>query len=57
MLHLTFPDISHQSRYLDMIAEWGNFEKIPTSPSALFRGENYEDFLSIIAKNLTSNQL
>lgn len=52
MLHLTFPDISHQSRYLDMIEEWRNFETTPTSPRRLFAGENYEEFLSIVKQDM-----
>ncbi|GAB0175049.1 MAG: GNAT family N-acetyltransferase [Candidatus Altimarinota bacterium] len=40
-----------------MIEEWRNFESIPTSPRALFRGETYEEFLEIIENNRTSNQL
>jgi hypothetical protein len=56
MLYLTFPDISHQSRYLDMIEEWKAFEATPTSPRKLFAGENYDEFLQIIKKDLTENQ-
>lgn len=57
MLHLTFPNISHKSAYLDMIREWWEFETIPTSPSALFRGETYEEFLEIMEQNRIANQL
>lgn len=48
MLHLTFPDISHKSRYLDMIEEWRNFEEVPTSPANLFMWESYEDFIRLV---------
>ncbi len=57
MYYLSFPTIFHKSRYLDMIKEWRNFETIPTSPRALFRGESYEEFLEIIENNRISNQL
>ncbi len=56
MFHLEFPTISHKSRYLDMIEEWKNFEK-PDSPWALFRGENFEEFLEITEKNKETNSL
>lgn len=55
MLHLSFPNISHKSAYLEMIEEWKNFEKTPTSPSRLFVGKSYEDFLDIITLDLTNN--
>lgn len=55
MLHLEFPNISHKSAYLNMIEEWKLFEKIPTSPRALFRGENFEEFLQIAESDLTEN--
>lgn len=38
-----------------MIEEWKLFEEIPTSPSALFRGENFEEFLQIAESDLTEN--
>lgn len=40
-----------------MMDEWRAFETIPTSPSVLFRGTDYEDFLKIIEQNTVSNQL
>jgi predicted acetyltransferase len=55
MFHLTFPTISHKSRYLEMIEEWRNFESIPTSPRALFHGETFEEFLDIATKYKTAN--
>lgn len=57
MFHLTFPDISHKSRYLDMIEEWKNFEPTPTSPGALFHGDTYEEFLKNRKQDTTSNRL
>lgn len=55
MLYLTFPNISHKSRYLDMIREWRNFEEIPTSPRRLFAWETYEEFLGIIEEDRVNN--
>lgn len=49
MYKLEFPKISHKSEYLAMIAEWWEYEKIPTDPDCLFMGENYEDFLKLCA--------
>lgn len=57
MLHLSFPNISHKSEYLAVMDEWKAFEATPTSPSALFRWTNYEEFLEIIEQNTLSNQL
>lgn len=51
MLTLEFPNISHKERYQDMIAEWGNVEKIPTDPDCLFSGNSYEEFLQITRDN------
>ncbi len=55
MLKLQFPNISHKSEYLAMIAEWKAFEITPTSPSRLFAGESYAEFLHIINLDLTDN--
>lgn len=59
MFHLTFPDISHKSRYLDMIEEWKNFEPTPTSPKRLFSWQDYEEFLEITTNDITvsSNEI
>ncbi len=50
MLTLTFPNISHKSEYLEMIAEWKSTEPTPTSPDTLFKWEDFEDFLQIITQ-------
>ena len=42
---LTRPNSSHKESYEAMIQEWQKHEEIPTSPSALFRGKNFEEFL------------
>ncbi len=55
MLQLEFPNLSHKQPYLDMISEWASFETVPTSPGRLFVGENFEDFLSLIEKDVTVN--
>ncbi len=57
MLHLEFPNISHKSRYLEMVEEW-NLEKYPDTdvPNRLFVGKDYEAFLSIITEDITANQ-
>lgn len=56
MLHLEFPNISHKEEYLNMINEWKSHE-IPSSPWALFRGENFEEFLGIATNDLIENRL
>ena len=48
MLRLEIPNTSHEKEYNNMIKEWEDFEKIPTSPSLLFKWDNYQDFLSIM---------
>jgi hypothetical protein len=55
MYSLVFPDASHKDRYLAMIDEWGNFEHIPTSPSRLFSGDTYEEFLEIVKKDIVDS--
>lgn len=54
MLHLEFPNISHEKSYLEMIEEWKNHET-PTSPWALFRGDTFESFLETVTQDRTSN--
>lgn len=58
MLYLEFPDISHKSAYLEMLADWkqsGELDFGHVSPGALFRGGNYEEFLKIAEDDLTEN--
>ena len=55
MLSLIFPNISHKTSYLDMIEEWKSYEA-PSSPGALFRGENFEEFLELAVDDMTSNR-
>lgn len=54
MLHLESPNISHEQVYLEMIEEWKNHET-PTSPWALFRGENFEEFLQGTLDDIIGN--
>lgn len=54
MPQLEFPNLSHKQSYLDMISEWRSFE-VPTSPGKLFVGENFEEFLAIVTKDVTAN--
>ena len=51
MLRLEFPNETHQEMYEEMIEEWRNYEKIPTSPSLLFQWENFVEFLKYIKKS------
>lgn len=55
MSQLEFPNFSHKQSYFEMISEWASFETVPTSPGRLFVGENFEEFLSIIQKDITEN--
>lgn len=58
MLRLEFPNISHKSAYLDMLAEWKwstEFEQWHVSPGALFRGNSFEEFLQIAEDDITVN--
>lgn len=56
-MHLEFPEIHHKKMWEKMIQEWKSVEKIPTSPSALFRWENFNTFLKIAQRNTTSNSV
>ncbi len=58
MLHLVFPNITHKFAYLEMLSEWkasGEFETWHVSPWALFRGEDFEEFLMLAHNDLTQN--
>ena len=54
MLKLEFPNSSHEAAYYDMIEEWRAYEYTPTSPSRLFSGADFKEFLEIITEDLTS---
>jgi predicted acetyltransferase len=56
MFALEFPNTSHKQSYLSMMKEWRGFEATPTSPSRLFVGETYEEFLEVVTKDVTGNQ-
>ena len=58
MLKLIFPNLSHKESYLDMLEELKNTEEFKighVSPGALFRGENFEEFLSLAEADLIEN--
>ncbi len=55
MLRLEFPNPSHKNEYISMIEEWKNHET-PTSPWALFRGEDFDEFLQITKEDMVSNR-
>jgi hypothetical protein len=38
-----------------MIQEWRSFEKIPTSPTKLFAGEDFKDFIERVTTDITNN--
>ncbi|NUJ97377.1 GNAT family N-acetyltransferase [Candidatus Gracilibacteria bacterium] len=56
MLRLEFPNISHKDSYERLIKEWGKFEKTPSSPSKLFVGKDFEDFLERVISDITHNE-
>lgn len=59
MLKLIFPNLSHKESYLDMLEEWKNTEEFKighVSPGALFRGENFEEFLQIAIEDIEGNR-
>lgn len=60
MLTLVFPNSSHKEAYIDIIQEWKNtpeFLSGETSPHALFRGVDFDEFLSIAEQDLVENAL
>jgi len=52
MPHLEFPNITHKDAYLEMVKEWGSAETIPTSPSKLFAGNSFEEFLELVESDI-----
>lgn len=59
MLKLIFPNLSHKESYLDMLEEWKNTEEFKighVSPWALFRGNNFEEFLQIAIEDIEGNR-
>jgi len=56
MLRLEIPNTSHEKEYNEMIKEWWKFENIKeVSPWALFRWDNFQEFLEIAEKDITDN--
>lgn len=54
MLILEFPDEKHRAAYEDMVHGWRNVET-PTSPSKLFAGKDFDEFLAIVQRELTES--
>lgn len=59
MLQLEFPNISHKKAYKELMSEWKSHPEFlwwHISPGALFRGENFEEFLQIAQDDLTDER-
>lgn len=54
MLILEFPSDKHRTAYEDMVHGWRHVET-PTSPSKLFAGNNFDEFLSIAQRDPTES--
>lgn len=52
MLTLEFPNTFHKSEYLSMMMEWNL-----SSPIALFRWENFEEFLQLVRDDLKDGNI
>lgn len=50
---LEFPNETHRAAYDAMVLAWRAFET-PTAPGRLFAGENFDAFLAIVQRDLTS---
>lgn len=48
MLSLVEPTLEHEAAYNRMIDIWKAHESIPTSPSTIFAGTSYSEFLQYI---------
>jgi len=55
-LKLEFPSEKHEKMYEKVIKEWWDNEKIPTSPSALFKWNNFKEFLEITINDTTNSK-
>jgi len=55
-LKLEFPSEKHEKMYNLLIKEWWEIEKIPTSPWALFRWNNFKEFLEITKNDVNNNK-
>lgn len=53
MLKLEFPNSSHEAAYTSMLEEWRAYEYTPTSPSRLFSGADFKEFLEIVTGDIT----
>lgn len=52
MHYLEIPGPENEQAYRDLIAEWSSHETTPTSPSKLFAGKDYQDFLDIVSQDV-----
>ncbi|MFK7780352.1 MAG: GNAT family N-acetyltransferase, partial [Candidatus Gracilibacteria bacterium] len=55
-MKLEFPSKKHKEMYINLINNWGKSETIPTSPSRLFAGNDFSDFLELIKKDTTDSE-
>lgn len=51
MLQLVSPNISHKDQWEDIISEWNSWEKYSHVPWPLFRGEDFDEFFSLLEKD------
>lgn len=54
MLILEFPNEKHRAAYEDMVFQWRAVET-PTAPGKLFAGKDFDDFLSMVQRDLTES--
>lgn len=57
MLKLEFPSEKHREMYDEMMQKWSYSETIPTDPWRLFDGNNFDEFLEMVHKDIESNSL
>lgn len=56
MIQIITPNISHKEKYEVMKKSWETIENIPTNPKALFLGENFQEFLELLEKDILKNR-
>ncbi|WP_426113549.1 GNAT family N-acetyltransferase [Massilia sp. PWRC2] len=54
MLILEFPNEKHRAAYDDLVRAWRQAET-PTAPGRLFAGTDFDEFLSIVQRDLTAS--
>ncbi len=55
-MKLEFPNEKHKLAYEKLIKRWWKSEKIPTDHSALFRWDNFEEFLGATEKDIYDSE-